>query len=215
MEGIWKRAALKWCSQFKLRQVSDSHVWSGICEFKDFHRGWITWKSHNVCDWERGKKERNSSLCRWILIKYWWSAVLKAWLGPDWAKHTHTHTLTSDTHRWRTSLQNRSRFSLCLPLVNLPPSSPHFSLSPSCILPPLPPVTHTDHTHRKQHVQSCVHAAVALCPWWQFYIKVMLQQNPFSMKVILLKPFQAESWFTRVIKPHIVSVICRVIQPWR
>lgn len=67
--------------------------------FKPFHKGRITCEAHTI--WEREKKEQSRSLCRWILIKYWWSAVLKAWLGPEWAKNeqcrSSINALTSTT----------------------------------------------------------------------------------------------------------------------
>lgn len=93
----------------------------------------------HVNEREREKKERSSSLYRWILIKYWWSAVLKAWLGPDWAKpltsahmHMHKHKLHTQVEQQRCCrIWAGFHYASCCSTCHLPPLIFHSHLSAS------------------------------------------------------------------------------------
>lgn len=84
-------------------------------------------------------------------------------------------------------------FHYASPLVTLPPSSFHFSFSPSCILPPLPPVTRdpTQETTRAIQSQMYIHPTVALCPWSHSILLCDTPTKPF----IVLNPFSLDKMF--------------------
>ena len=135
------------------------------------------------CVWE--KKERSSSARRWILIKYWWSAVLKAWLGPDWAKHTHTHTDThrhTHTNKWHTHTPESEQVFI-MPPAGQPATfrsslfHSHLSASALHFLLPHGALTHTHthihtHTHtHKQHMQLKVKRTFILAAAQHFCVR--------------------------------------------
>lgn len=94
------------------------------------------------------EKEGSRSLCRWIMIKYLWSAVLKAWLGSDWAKPQQEHTLTTPVDNLGPESEQ---------VFIRPPAGQLTFFSPLFILtflhPPLTSSCLAEITHRKQHVQ--------------------------------------------------------------
>lgn len=152
-----------------------------------------------MCVKEREKKERSSGLCRWILIKYWWSAVLKAWLGSDWAEPQQEHRLTSDTHTY-------TQVEVLAPeseqVFIMPPAGQLVTFFTSLFIltflhPPFTSSCHTEITHRQQHVHFQL---------WTFILLLHFVLND----ILLLQ------WFCKnTNRNHIKVIVIHLFQAWK